>query len=195
MSLLKFDKVIFSFDSCISDGYIRLSKTPIGVILRRYWFLKESSTTRITSYFSISATITLLTSDTWLTLITDNFNYFWIFIDFVIFLRISHYFSINLFRDFHNYYEFDELTDLKNSAYLIKSEIFFRLHWAIYINNLIVISKVTLISMAQLRVSCGRTGYTGPRHDPPDPSAYSTHTSLALLLASCSRLVEVYPSF
>ena len=49
--------------------------------------------------------------------------------------------------------------------------------------------------------ACGRTGYTGPtgrtgpRHDPPDPAAYSTHTSLALLLASCSRLVEVYPSF
>ena len=48
---------------------------------------------------------------------------------------------------------------------------------------------------------CGRTGYTGPtgrtgpRHDPPDPAAYSTHTSLALLLASCSRIVEVYPSF
>ena len=44
---------------------------------------------------------------------------------------------------------------------------------------------------------CGRTRYTGPtartgpRHDSPDPSAYSTHTSLALLLASCSRLVEV----
>ena len=39
---------------------------------------------------------------------------------------------------------------------------------------------------------CGRTGYTGPtgrtgsRHDPPDPSANSTYTSLALLLASCS---------
>ena len=35
--------------------------------------------------------------------------------------------------------------------------------------------------------SCGRTGYTGPtgrtgpRHDPPDPFAYSTHTSLARL--------------
>ena len=48
---------------------------------------------------------------------------------------------------------------------------------------------------------CGRTGYTGPtgrtgpRYDPLDPSAYCTHTSLALLLASCSRLVEVYPSF
>ena len=48
---------------------------------------------------------------------------------------------------------------------------------------------------------CGRNGYTGPtgrtgpRHEPPDPSTYSTHTSLALLLASCSRLVEVYPSF
>ena len=37
------------------------------------------------------------------------------------------------------------------------------------------------------RCNCGRTGYTGPtgrtgpRHDPPDPSAYSTHTSLPRL--------------
>ena len=40
---------------------------------------------------------------------------------------------------------------------------------------------------APVSKSCGRTGYTGPTgrtgpsHDPPDPSAYSTHTALPWL--------------
>ena len=41
MSLLKFDKVIFSPDSCTSCGHIKLPKTPIGVILEKILILEK----------------------------------------------------------------------------------------------------------------------------------------------------------
>ena len=63
------------------------------------------------------------------------------------------------------------------------------------------IALATALTVATATPTCGRIGYTGPTGrtgpspDPSDPTAYCTHTSLALLLASSSRLVEVNPSF
>ena len=64
---------------------------------------------------------------------------------------------------------------------------FFSYYQLLYFKNVVVASQIRFHQKRNKWGKCGRkrytgpTGRTGPCHDPPDPSAYSTHTALPRL--------------